>query len=281
MDLIFPWDTGWTSSFLTCGFPMTHTDNVPHSCFTGTALCFQLSDMPFDLTLFSWLIFEKNLIFSLRKHNNRSPSFQSMLQRGMLMENGLRFLLNLSWILVLFFLRSLNNLFCSSPFSILLVVCIYFRNPQHVLNIWQAHTGLIPLPFLSSILFRGTGQTILTLCWHLLPCPITFLSWYNPQGDRRILCYAKQAGTKMSPRQNIIYHFLLLLETKRDIPLSPLPRGLLTHRVALYLEPSSTCLNEPGWYFPFPIPRWIPNESTEPLPWALSCDPHIKKWLLF
>lgn len=125
----------------------------------------------------------------------------------MLMENELCCLIKLSWILVLFFSRWLNNTLCSCPFSILLVGCIYFGNPQHSLNIWQAHTWLISLPFLSSILFRGSGQTILTLCWHLLWCPITFLSWYNPWGDRRILCCAKQVGTKISLRQKIIYHF--------------------------------------------------------------------------
>lgn len=156
--------------------------------------------------------------------------------RGTLMGNELCCLIKLSWIFVLFFSTSLTNLFCSSPFSILLVGCIYFRNPLHALNIWQPHTWLIPLSFLSSILFRGSGQTILTLCWHLLRCPITFLSWYSLWGDRRILCCAKEVGIEISLRQIIMYHFYASSETRKDIFLSPLPMGLLTPWAALYLK---------------------------------------------
>lgn len=175
-----------------CGIPMTHNYKVLQYCFLGTLL--------FNLILYShdWFLGRMWSPPPTPRKHNRPPSFHSMWGRGMLMGNELCFLIKLSWIFVLFFSTSLTNLFCSSPFSILLVGCIYFGNPQHALNIWQPHTWLIPLSFLSSILFRGSGQTILTLCWHLLRCPITFLSWYSLWGDRRILSCAK-----LSWHQNI------------------------------------------------------------------------------
>lgn len=42
-------------------FPMTHNCDMLQNCFIG--LCFKLNDMPFNLILFTLLIFRENEIF--------------------------------------------------------------------------------------------------------------------------------------------------------------------------------------------------------------------------
>lgn len=132
-----------------------------------------------------------------------------------------------------------------------------------------------PLPFLPSILFRGTGQTILTLCWHLLWCPITFPSDLIQEVTGEFYAvpsrWHQMAPTETEYNISFLYFFWKLKET------SPWPRcqgGLLTHRPCCTLS----SLAPAGWAWlilSVSYPRWIPNGNSRGPSHGLLALTHI------